>query len=382
MTMKSTGSNRTKSDFETEIFFSDSRFIWLLVFIFWTLIGAIAAVQEYVAIETRGVEVSFLRILITNLPIYFWAITTPLIFYLGRRFLLSDKKKWTIILPVHLILGLIFASVYLGIVAVTTEAMRDEPLLWKNIWGYFQYRFGRAFHVSVLTYWAVLGFGFALDFYKRLQIREFQSAKTELELETRLVQANLDSLKMQLNPHFLFNTLNTVSAIMSDDLKGARRMIARLSELLRINLETSNQQKISLKEELDLLNLYLDIERERFKEKLKIKLDVPTEFWECKVPHFILQPLVENAIKHGIANNKTQGIIDISAKNIGSHLQIQVDDNGAGLSLDANSGVGLSNTRERLEKLYGEDFELILTDSKSGGVSVLLKIPFEIGEYV
>lgn len=382
MTMVLPKSNGIKNDFESEIFFSDSRLIWLCVFIFWTLIGAIAAVQEYVAIETRGAEVSLLRIIITNLPIYFWAIATPLIFYLGRKFLLSDKQKWMIVLPVHLILSLVFAAVYLGIVAVTTEAMRDEPLLLKNVWGYFQYRFGRAFHVSVLTYWAVLGFGFALDFYKRLQMREIQSAKTELKLETQLVQAKLDALKMQLNPHFLFNTLNTVSAIMSDDLKGARRMIARLSELLRINLETSHQQKISLKEELDLLNLYLDIERERFKEKLEIKLDVPTDVWECKVPHFILQPLVENAIKHGIANNKTKGIIEISAKKTGNYLQIQLDDNGAGFSENSENGVGLSNTEERLEKLYGEEFELILSDSETGGVSVLLKVPFEIGEYV
>ena len=382
MKMKLPKSDKIKGDFESEIFFSDSPLIWLFVFIFWTLIGAIAAVQEYIAIETRGVEVSILRITITNLPIYFWAIATPLIFYLGRKFLLSDKQKWMIVLPVHLMFSLVFAAFYLGIVAITTEAMRDEPLLWENVWGYFQYRFGRAFHVSVLTYWAVLGFGFALDFYKRLQIREFQSAKTELELETRLVQAKLDSLKMQLNPHFLFNTLNTVSAIMSDDLKGARRMIARLSELLRINLETSHQQKISLKEELDLLNLYLDIERERFKEKLEIRADVPTDVWECKVPHFILQPLVENAIKHGIANNKTQGIIEISAKQNGDYLNIQIDDNGAGLHEDLQKGVGLSNTNERLEKLYGEDFELNLMESKSGGVSVLLKIPFETGEYV
>lgn len=368
-------------DFEIKTISNQSWLIWLFVFIFWTLIGAIAAVQEYVAIETRGAAVSLFKIIITNLPIYFWAVSTPLIFWLGRRFQLSNRKKWAVVFPVHLLISLILAALYLGIVAITNEAMRVEPLEWKFVWGYFQYRFGRAFHVSVLTYWAVLGFGFALDFYKRLQIREFQSAKTELELETQLVQTKLDALKMQLHPHFLFNTLNTISAIMSDDLKGARRMIARLSEILRINLETSHQQKISLKEEIDLLNLYLDIERERFKEKLEISVDVSTKIWECEVPHFILQPLVENAIKHGIANTKTKGIIEISAKQNGDFVQIQIDDNGAGLANNLHQGVGLSNTRERLEKLYGEKFEMNLSNSDKGGVSVLLKIPFEKRNY-
>ena len=382
--MKSVESNQTSPnfDFESETLSNQSWLIWFFVFIFWTLIGAIAAVQEYIAIETYGEEVSLLKIIITNLPIYFWAIATPLIFWLGQKFLLSDKSKWAIVFPLHLFLSLLFAAAYLAIVALVTGSMRVDPPEWENVWNYFQYRFGRGFHVSVLTYWAVLGFGFALDFYKRLQIREIQSAKTELKLETQLVQAKLDTLKMQLHPHFLFNTLNTVSAIMSDDLKGARRMIARLSEILRINLETSHQQKISLKEELDLLNLYLDIERERFKEKLKIELDVPTDVWECKVPHFILQPLVENAIKHGIANNKTVGIMEISAIKNGDYLQIQIDDNGAGFAEDSQNGVGLSNTKERLEKLYGEDFELDLKESESGGVSVYLRIPFEVVEYV
>lgn len=368
-------------DFELKTLSDQSWLIWLFVFIFWTLIGAIAAVQEYVAIETRGAAVSLFKIIVTNLPIYFWAISTPLIFWLGLKFQLSDRRKWAIIFPVHLLLSLILAALYLGIVAITNEAMRVEPLEWKVVWSYFQYRFGRAFHVSVLTYWAVLGFGFALDFYKRLQIREFESAKTEIELETQLIQAKLDTLKMQLHPHFLFNTLNTISAIMSDDIKGARRMIARLSEILRINLETSHQQKISLKEEIDLLNLYLDIERERFKEKLEISVDISTKIWECEVPHFILQPLVENAIKHGIANTKTKGIIEISAKQNGDFLQIQIDDNGAGLASNLHQGVGLNNTKERLEKLYGENFVLDLKDSEKGGVSVLLKIPFEKRNY-
>ena len=351
-----------------------SRIVWLSVLLFWTLIGAIAAVQEYIAIETRGVEVSWSRIILANLPIYFWAVLTPFIFAFGQKFALNDRKNLIFILPFHLISSLLFASIYLGIVALVSELLRGKPLELERVFGYFWYRVGRAFHVSVLTYWAVLGFGFAIDFYRRLQERELQSAKTELELETQLVQAKLDSLKMQLNPHFLFNTLNTVSAIMSNDLKGARRVIARLSELLRINLEASNKQTTSLKEEMDLLNLYLDIERERFAEKLTIKINVPISTWECVVPHFILQPLVENAIKHGINNIKEKGLIEITAKKEADSLNIQIRDNGKGVSPDFRHGVGLTNTVERLKKLYGDKYKMKL-GSDLEGTTISLWIP-------
>ncbi|MEZ5344813.1 MAG: histidine kinase [Pyrinomonadaceae bacterium] len=351
--------------------------IFFLVFVFWTLIGAIAAVQEYIAVETRGEPVVFVNIVVSNLPIYFWALSTPLIFWLGQKYSLSDRDRWGSVFPIHLIMSMIFAAVYLLIVSVVTRSINCdcEQLTYDLIWSYYKYRFGRGFHVSVLTYWAVLGFGFALDFSKRLQLREFQSAKTELELETKLVQANLDALKMQLHPHFLFNTLNTVSAIMSDDPKGARRVIARLSELLRINLETTNQQTISLRRELDLLDLYLDIESERFRDQLEVNVDVPSVLWECQVPHFILQPLVENAIKHGIANTKKKGLISISAARKDAFLEIVIRDNGIGFTENSKQGIGLGNTEERLKKLYGSDFRFEITGAEDGGTRVLLRIP-------
>ncbi|REJ78742.1 MAG: hypothetical protein DWQ47_04660 [Acidobacteria bacterium] len=367
------------SDNQDEPFADNRAALWLIVFLFWTLIGAIASVQEYVAIETRGSEVSILRIVISNLPIYFWAVGTPLIFYLGRRFPFNDPEKKLVFIVLHLVLGLVFAAVYLGLVAFVAEAFRDEPMTAADLWGYFRYRFGRAFHVSVLTYWAVLGFGFAADSYASLKRKELESAKTELELEKRLVQANLDSLKMQLNPHFLFNTLNTVSAIMSDDLKGARRVIARLSEILRINLDSSNRQTVPLRKEMELLGLYLDIEKERFGDRLEIDIDVSEEILDCEVPHFILQPLVENALKHGLSATESGGRIGISGTREGDIVTLQVRDNGRGLDGEPEYGVGLTNTRERLRKLYGEKSYLRVSGIEGGGTLAELSVPCPVG---
>ncbi|MEZ5426449.1 MAG: histidine kinase [Pyrinomonadaceae bacterium] len=356
---------------------TENRLVWLSVFVFWTMIGAIAAVQEYIAIETRGAPVSFWRTLITNLPIYFWAVSTPLVFRAERRFPLGDRRKWGTVLPFHIIFSLLSAAAYLGLISLVTVALRDEPFSLSAVGDYFRYRFGRAFHVSVLTYWAILGFGFALDFYRQMKTSEVEAARAEQELETRLVQAKLDSLKMQIHPHFLFNTLNTISAIMSDDIKGARRVIARLSELLRLNLESSDRQTIALGKELELLNLYLDIERERFREKLAVSLHAPPETLDCQVPHFILQPLVENAVKHGIANQKEKGRINIDIRQSGNHLRIEIEDNGSGPPETSRRGIGLQNTRERLEKLYRGNYEFALKKSEKGGTRVCLTLPFQ-----
>lgn len=352
-----------------------SAVVWLFVFVFWTLIGAIASVQEYVAIETRGSEVSMFRIVVSNLPIYFWAIGTPFIFYLGRAFPVNHPDRQVPHIGLHLALGLVFAALYLAIVALVAEALRDEPLNAASLWGYFRYRFGRAFHVSVLTYWAVLGFGFAVDSYARLKRRELEAAKTELELEKRLVQANLDSLKMQLNPHFLFNTLNTVSAIMSDDLKGARRVIARLSEILRINLDSSDRQTAPLRKEMELLGLYLEIEQERFKDRLKVTIDIADDVLDCEVPHFILQPLVENALRHGLTDSESGGRIEILGSRDGGAVRLRVRDNGRGIVSPPEYGVGLRNTEERLKKLYGEGSALRISKIEGGGTEAEMIVP-------
>ena len=359
---------------------------WGLVFIFWTLIGFSATIQTYIHysihIDEKNEGFSWFHYLIEVLPPwYYWALITPIIFWISRKFPFERKQSVLLTFLIHLFISVILTIPYLGIAAFFYRISIDLPVTLTGIWQSTLSRIVSRFNFALLTYWAVLGFGFALDYYKQLQKREIQSAKIELELENQLITAKLDVLKMQLHPHFLFNTLNSVSGIMGNNLKGARRMLANLSELLRFNLESSTQQTISLKKEVELLNFYLDIERERFKDNLDVKISVQEETWKYKVPQFILQPLVENAIKHGISNADTKGVIKIDVFKEKEYLAIQIKDNGKGFPKKLKQGIGLRNTIKRLEKLYKVNYEFDLKATKTEGTIVSLKIPLKTAKY-
>src|SRR5262249_40591374 len=177
------------------------------------------------------------------------------------------------------------------------------------------------------------------------------------QLEARLAQAQLQALKMQLHPHFLFNTLHAISALMRKDVEEADRMITRLSDLLRLTLENVGAQEATLRQELEILGRYLEIEQRRFGDRLQVKMEIEPETLDARAPNLILQPLVENAIRHGIAPRSAPGLIEIRASRAGDKLELQVRDNGVGLPTDhrepIKEGVGLANTRARLEQLYG-----------------------------
>lgn len=198
-------------------------------------------------------------------------------------------------------------------------------------------------------------------------------------LQAQLAEARLQSLKAQLHPHFLFNTLNAISALMHRDVDSADRMIALLSDLLRASLDQDERHEVSLKEELAILEKYLAIERIRFRDRLTVEIDVEPECQVAMVPRLILQPLVENSIIHGIALHSTAGLIAIRARRKGNRLTLAVSDDGPGLiNHDPSSeGVGLSNTRRRLAELYGTDHRFALQRAPLGGLEVLLEMPFE-----
>jgi two-component system LytT family sensor kinase len=193
----------------------------------------------------------------------------------------------------------------------------------------------------------------------------------------------LQALKMQLHPHFLFNTLHAISALMDDDVKGARRMIARLSELLRLTLESVGQQEVSLRQELDALERYLEIEQIRFQDRLTVRLAVAPETLGASVPNLVLQPIVENAIRHGIAPRSSAGRIEIRAERQDGMIELQVIDDGPGLSPggeEFKEGIGLTNTRARLRQLYGDGHRIEIKDADGGGLAVKLSIPFRQAE--
>jgi two-component sensor histidine kinase len=226
------------------------------------------------------------------------------------------------------------------------------------------------------TFWAFWGVAQALRFYQRSKDRE----RHEAELESRLVQARLQALRMQLNPHFLFNTLNSIASLVYEEPQAADEMIGSLSELLRLALDDSTRQEITLREELNFLDKYLLIEQARFGERLRIEKEIEPEALDATVPILILQPLVENAVKHGIEMQLAPGVIRVVAKKSGEKLLLQVADNGRGAeaATDGNlkEGVGLSNTRSRLKELYGENALLAIRAGETGGFLAEIQIPW------
>jgi len=231
-------------------------------------------------------------------------------------------------------------------------------------------------HFHALIYWMIVLIEHGWEYYERYRQREVEAA----ELQGQLVQAKLEALRMQLNPHFLFNTLHTISSFIHVNPETADRMIARLSDLLRLSLDHNDKQEVPLSQELAFLEAYLEIERIRFEERLSVEIDIPPETRRALVPSLILQPLVENAIRHGIERREESGRVAIQARRTDGMLELNVSDNGSGLpERDAGlrrEGIGLSNTRSRLRHLYGDNHRLELTEAPGGGFEVRLAIPF------
>jgi len=228
--------------------------------------------------------------------------------------------------------------------------------------------------LRVMVYSLLLGVGYALVYARQLHERELREA----QLETELLSAHLNVLKMQLQPHFLFNTLNSISSLMYADVGAADRMVARLADFLRQTLRTIDTQEVTLQEEINFLTLYLDIERTRLRDRLEISLDVDEGARVALVPHMILQPLVENAIRHAIAPRVEGGSVTILAKRRGDRLQLVVKDDGPGLRSDPDTtGLGLRNTRQRLQHLYPGTHRVSIRNGPTAGAEVEIEIPYK-----
>jgi LytS/YehU family sensor histidine kinase len=224
--------------------------------------------------------------------------------------------------------------------------------------------------------------GFARIYYLQKKERQAEAERLEARaeaLEAQLTEARLEALRRQLNPHFLFNTLHAVSTLVDRDPAGVRRMIARLSELLRHVLDEEAPQEVPLSDELDFLDDYLEIQSIRFQGALDTCLDVPPALHDARVPHLILQPVVENAIKHGASQVRGVGRIELRARRDDDRLVLTVTDNGPGLPPDQEEGVGLRNVRARLEALYGVEQAVRLTSAPEGGTRATLELPHHTG---
>ena len=311
---------------------------------------------------------------------YLWALATPAIVWLSEHFRFERGR----LVRASLVHVPAVVVVSLGHV-VSMQAIQwwiatldDRPFEW---WTEVQRAALQYFDWEMITYWAIVGLSHALLYYRESRGRAVRAA----QLEVKLAEAQLTTLQQQLHPHFLFNTLHAISALMHRDVEAADRMLMRLSDLLRITLENLGQSEVSLQTELDFLSKYLQIEQTRFMDRLTVRFDVQPETLETRVPCLLLQPLVENAIKHGVAKKAGAGHVDISARRDGDKLLIEVRDDGVGLSEDAltalQKGIGVSTTRARLQHLFGADFRFEFHRLQEG-LAVLVAVPWRTDQTV
>jgi LytS/YehU family sensor histidine kinase len=227
---------------------------------------------------------------------------------------------------------------------------------------------------NVVIYWVLVGATHALHYYERFRERELRAT----QLEAELAQSQLQRLKMQLQPHFLFNALNAISTLIETDPEAADRMLSQLASLLRESLRADAPHEVSLREELSFLDRYLEIEKTRFADRLRVSFAVDPDILDARVPSLLLQPLVENAIRHGVSRRADGGRVDVRAWRENGSLRLEVRDDGPGLPEAAfeSSGIGLANTRARLERLHGADYRFELANLPEGGALASVRFPF------
>jgi two-component system, LytTR family, sensor kinase len=359
----------------------ENRQLWLeagLVFAAWTVFGLITANQLYMQSEVRGLAVPWTHALRLGLfEAYLWAFATVAIFWLTRRFPL-ERGRMLRSSTVHLAGALILS---LARVVVLVELSRYVEWLGERP---YNRQFLVGFHQYLLFYALLLGIAHAVLYHRRFRERE----RAVERLAAGLTEARLQVLKMQLQPHFLFNTLNAISALIPAEASPARRMVARLGDLLRIALEHEETQEVTLREELAFLQPYLEIEQARLEDRLSVVMRIAPETLDARVPHLLLQPLVENAIRHGIASRIEGGRVEISTTSGADErfLHLEVRDDGPGLDRNSRTrtrkGVGLANIQARLEQLYDGEYGFELENHPEGGVVVRISLPFRRGDGV
>ncbi len=315
----------------------------------------------------------FPYLVLVNLVVWVgYALLAPVIFWLGRRFRF-DRVGWRTALAVHVPASLVITALHLVGVATWRfylQGVRGGEPVWSTT---VVDAFFRTLDQELPVYWAIIGLQHAVDYAQQARAREVRAAR----LETRLMESQLQALQQQLHPHFLFNTLHAISTLVHRDPDKADMMIERLSDLLRITLRKVGVQEVELAEELEYVRAYLDIEQVHFGSRLRIEYRIDAAAMDVLVPTLILQPLVENAIRHGLEPTVRDGTLSIEAQADGDSLSLRVRDDGAGLpeNWQRREGVGLANTRSRLDRLYGEAAALTVRGNPGGGVLVEVYVP-------
>lgn len=349
---------------------------WLLLVAVWTIPGLAATVIHYIRSLDSQYASWAVSLRLQLVFWYLWVPITPLALAMGRKFspIEPGHRARNIALHVATAAVVSFSQLSLGLLVFRTFSAEPSALPYVRSLLFFLANY---FEFDMVIYAGVVGAGLALDYYRRSRRDALRTAL----LEAQLAEARLESLRTQLHPHFLFNTLHSISALMAKDVPAARRMMTRLSDLLRFSLEQEGSDEVPLAEEIDFLNRYVEIQRARFPDRLAVDIEVDPAVQSLLVPRFLLQPLVENAIRHGADRRAQGGRVVVRAGQEDHILRIEVEDNGPGFhARDGHrEGVGLRSTRARIEHLYHEAGRLELASGESGGALVRIEIPVRRG---
>jgi two-component sensor histidine kinase len=358
-----------------------SRRELVLIVAFWTFMAALTFANRLLDPRQLGFQFTNASAPITLafLSAYSWALLTPLVFWLSTRFLADHRHRVVgafvlvaVGFAIAIALGIIGDEVRSALTPFPPRRGRGGPpgFIWLRPW----------YLNDFIIYLGVLAAGLARAYSLRYRRQREESLRVAAQLRAQLAEARLDALRMQLDPHFLFNTLHAISSLVERDPRGVRRMISRLSELLRHTIEGPSDQETTLRQELDLLRRYLEIMEVRFQGRLEITTDVQERAMDALVPNLILQPVVENAIKHGVAKVEGTGHIALRARIDGSQLVLCVENNAplgeVGTGSISGTGVGVRNTRARLSHLYGDEQSFDLRAGEGPVTSAEIRLPY------
>jgi len=340
---------------------------------FWTLVGLAFASQFYLSSTLLGRAVTWGQAISYSLgDWYVYALLSVPSLWLARRFPPEGATPWRTA-TIHLAAAIVFSLVYVvlrTLVGQVHSQLIDEPVTFLEM---FRPLLVKTFPFNLLIYGVIISVSHGIDYYRKYHERTVHT----LELEKHLAEARLQALLRQLKPHFLFNTLNGIASLMHSDVEAADRMLVRLGELLRLTMNHPGQPLTPLREEVAFIEKYLEIERIRFRDRLSVTLDIDPTALDADVPSLILQPLVENAIRHGIERQARPGRLELSARRTPEFIELVVRDNGGGLPAGGftRERIGLGNTRARLRELYGDRHHFELANHPDGGLVVRIQLP-------
>ena len=353
---------------------------WLWIASIWLALGLFDATQTVFVMRSEGMHHAWMKLFFTMVVAWIpWALATPVVLRLGRRFppiKFRPLSTWVVHLVSALVVGLTFSGWMTCLEALLNPYAVPVPQApFRSIW---TDRFNNGIVADFLLYATILIVNSVLESRERLAQQHTETAR----LNEQLSKAQLRALRQQIEPHFLFNTLHAVSGLVREGRnEAAVSMIVGLSDLLRRVLEDSSRQQVPLQEEMEFTQTYLDIQKVRFADRLQLTVDVPPDLWLAQVPSLILQPMVENAVNHGIAKRDQGGSIRIGASRTNGTLTLSVRNDGPSLAANweaENSGIGIANVRTRLQSLYGEGFTLNLRNQDGGGVEASVSLPFVV----